>query len=93
MPPNQPLQPTSAFSTHMTTSPPLNEFLECARREYRFLIDEFGFSEATQSQNPFEVDYTSASLLVAVEGINNHAAANRHEPLYAPLMKLTSLGR
>jgi hypothetical protein len=54
----------------MTTSPRLDEFLACARREYRFLVDDFGFAEATQSHNPFEVDYTSDSLLVAVEGIN-----------------------
>jgi hypothetical protein len=54
----------------MTTSSPLNEFLECARREYRLLIDDFGLAETPQTHNPFEVDYTSTALLVAVEGIN-----------------------
>lgn len=54
----------------MTINPPLNEFLECARREYRFLVDEFGYSEVAQSRNHFEVDYVNSTLLVSVEGIN-----------------------
>ena len=54
----------------MTKSPTLKEFLECAQQEYRFLVDEFGFSESCQSANPFEVDYRSSRLQVAVEGIN-----------------------
>ena len=74
----------------MTTSPPLNEFLECARREYRFLIDDFGFAETPQSHNPYEVDYMSDSLLVAVEVINWGFAV---QILFAPLRSGAALRR
>jgi hypothetical protein len=54
----------------MTKNPTLQEFLGCARQEYRFLIDEFGFSESMNAANPFEVDYSNSVLRVTVEGIN-----------------------
>jgi hypothetical protein len=52
------------------TIPPSNEFSERARREYRFLVDEFGYSEVPESSNPFEVGYVNPTLLVSIEGIN-----------------------
>lgn len=57
----------------MTTSPLLAEFLSTARREFGFLVSEFGFTEQPDTSpypNPFSVHYATPTTAVSVEGIN-----------------------
>ena len=57
----------------MTTSPSLADFLSTARREFSFLVAEFGFTEQPDTSpypNPFSVHYATPTTAVTVEGIN-----------------------
>ena len=57
----------------MTTIPLLDDFLRTARREFGFLVSEFGFTEQPDSRaypNPFSVHYSTPTTLVTVDGIN-----------------------
>lgn len=54
-------------------SPLLADFLSTARREFSFLVSEFGFTEQLDISpypNPFSVHYATPTTAVAVEGIN-----------------------
>jgi hypothetical protein len=56
----------------VTTSPSLDDFLGTARREFGFLVSEFGYIERPDTRehpNPFCVCYTSPRATVTVEGI------------------------
>ena len=56
----------------MTTNPSLDDFLSTARREFGFLVSEFGFTELPDKRahpNPFCVCYTSVHMRVLVDGI------------------------
>jgi len=54
----------------VTTSPSLDEFLSVARREFEFLVSDFGFIEHRDgaTANPFSVSYRSAAVAITVEG-------------------------
>jgi hypothetical protein len=59
----------------MTYSPTSSEFLECAQREFQFLVGEFGFTVSIPPSpgggfGQFEVIYHSRHLDVSVAGIN-----------------------
>ena len=56
----------------MTTSPTLNEFLDCVRFEFGFLVNNFEFSgpDPLENGNPFGLQYQSQDLRISVEGIN-----------------------
>ena len=56
----------------MATNPTLNEFVKEAKKQFRFLEDEFGFSEISNdsSENEFVVKYEKQPVQVRVEGIN-----------------------
>ena len=58
----------------MSTNPSLDTFLKAARREFAFLISDFGFTEQALPDathiNPFKVTFVSDSTRVTVEGIN-----------------------
>ncbi len=61
--------------TRMTYSPTSSEFLECAQREFHFLVSEFGFTVSIPPSpgggfGQFEVIYHSRRLDVSVAGIN-----------------------
>ena len=61
------------FLAPVSKSPSLDIFLAAARREFAFLISDFGFTEQplpNASINPFKVVYISDSTRVAIEGIN-----------------------
>ncbi len=55
-------------------NPSLDTFLAAARREFAFLISDFGFTEQALPNaahiNPFKVTFVSDSTRVTVEGIN-----------------------
>jgi len=54
-----------------TDVPSLDAFLMRARREFQFLVDDFGFAEPVspgEEYNPFSLKYRSASVSVVVEG-------------------------
>jgi hypothetical protein len=57
------------------TQPSADEFKATARREFEFLLDEFGFREQPiptngAPENPVAVWFTSETTRVVVEGIN-----------------------
>jgi hypothetical protein len=58
----------------VSTTPSLDAFLAAARREFAFLISDFGFAEQSlpngRNTNPFKVAYVNHSTRVTVEGIN-----------------------
>ena len=57
----------------MTTSPPLADFLSTARREFSFLVSEFGFAEQPDTRpypNSYSVHYATPATAVTVDGIN-----------------------
>lgn len=80
-------------------NPSLDQFLSTTRREFAFLVEEFGFIEhpdKSKYPNPFSVHYISATTTVAVDGINwgfgvqillscrlKPTAAGRRAPLWA----------
>jgi hypothetical protein len=57
----------------MTTSPSLSDFLSTARREFSFLVSEFGFVEQPDNRpcpNAYSVCYATPTTAVTVEGTN-----------------------
>ena len=54
--------------------PSVKKFLTAARREFSFLVSDFGFVEEhlpiDPKKNPFKVAYTTDTTRVTVEGIN-----------------------
>ena len=57
----------------MTTIPSQAEFVSTARREFGFLVSEFGFTEQPDTRaypNPFSVHYSTSATAVTAEGIN-----------------------
>ena len=58
----------------MTKKSDIEKFRELCRREFRFLEQEYGFTERKLPKkefiNLFQVQYVNATTLVAVEGIN-----------------------
>ena len=56
------------------TPPSLAEFTDSARREFKFLVEDFGFGEASplakQYQNPFEAHFERAGWRIIVEGLS-----------------------
>jgi hypothetical protein len=58
----------------VSTTPSLDAFLAAARREFAFLVSDFGFTEQALPDatniNPFKVAYVSDSTRVTIEGIN-----------------------
>jgi hypothetical protein len=88
-------------------NPTLEDFLRCARREFNFLVVEFGFLDQALSKrrdvNPFQVRFRNATTLVEVEGINwgygvNVILGPRRQPLFRaentfPLWPIVKLRR
>lgn len=57
----------------MTTSPSLDDFLSTARREFGFLVSDFGFAEHPDRRtyrNPFSVHYESPMTAITVDGLS-----------------------
>jgi hypothetical protein len=58
----------------MSKPPSIKRFRDAVRREFSFLIDDFGFTEERLPRDPeknaFKVAYANATTRVTVEGIN-----------------------
>lgn len=59
----------------MKHSPTSSEFLECVQQEFRFLVDEFGFTVSIPPApggggEQFEIIYHSRLLNISITGIN-----------------------
>jgi hypothetical protein len=74
-------------------NPTLEDFHRCARREFHFLVVEFGFREQALPRhrhlNQFQVRYRNATTVVEVEGTNwgygvNVLLGPRREPIFRP---------
>lgn len=90
-----------------TYTPTLKDFLQCARREFDFLVAEFGCREQAlprqRDVNQFQVRYRNSTTLVEVEGINwgygvNVLLARRRNPIFRsrrtfPLWPIVKLRR
>jgi hypothetical protein len=73
-------------------NPSLGDFLERARREFHFLVAEFGFEDELVSgrddANDYQVRYHNRSTLVIVEGINwGYGVDVRLEPTRQPVFR------
>lgn len=77
-------------------NPTLEDFLRCARQEFRFLVLEFGFQERAlprrRDVNQFQVRYRNATTIVEVEGVNwgygvNVLLGPRRKPFFRPEIK------
>jgi hypothetical protein len=83
-----------SFETTMTPThnPTLDEFLRCARREFDFLVSQFGFHEEPVSgrgrSNEYQVRYAARTTRVIVEGVNwGYGVDVRLEPKRQPILR------
>jgi hypothetical protein len=57
----------------MSEPPSLEQFKQCARREFSYLVNDFGFEEVSlphQAADDFLVCFASEEICLAVEGVN-----------------------